>query len=230
MANEHKGHRSRMRLRYLQGGFDNFADHEILEMVLYYCYPQKDTNPLAHRLLEYFGSMSAIMEAPVDSLIDAGLSENAAVFLRMIPDLSRVYLDDRNNNKNKIIDLDRIGDYFLSKYIGRHDEHVMLLLMDAKGKEVYCGVVAVGTASGSDVPIRKIVDLSMRYNATNAVIAHNHPSGVALPSKADLNTTATLAEMLSYIGVQLVDHIIISDNDYISLRDSTLCDDIFTDD
>lgn len=230
MANEHKGHRSRMRQRYVNGGFDNFADHEILEMILYYCYPQKDTNPLAHRLLEAFGSISAIMEAPLDSLVDAGVSENAAVFLRMIPDLSRVYLDDRNNNKNKIINLDRIGEYFLSKYIGRHDEHVMLLLMDAKGKEVYSGVVAVGTASGSDVPIRKIVDLSMRYNATNAVIAHNHPSGVALPSKADLNTTAILAEMLSYIGVQLVDHIIISDNDFISLRESTLCDDIFTDD
>ena len=220
-----------MRQRYLNGeGFDNFAQHEILEMLLYYCYPQKDTNPLAHRLLDTFGSFSAIVEAPLDSLIYAGATENAAVFLKMIPDISRIYLDDRNNNKSKIIDLDRIGEYFVSKYIGRKDEHLMLLLMDAKGKEVYCGVVSYGTANGANVPVRKIIDLSMRYNAVIAAVAHNHPSGVALPSKADLNMTASLAETLSYVGVELVDHIIIADNDFISLRDSTLCDDIFFDD
>lgn len=223
MPNEHAGHRSRMRKRYLSAGFDDFEDHEILEMILYYCYPQKDTNPIAHRLLDAFGSLSAVFEAPVDSLIKAGISENAAVYLRMIPDVSRVYLDDRNNKQTKIISLDTIGDYFASKFIGRIDEHLVLLLMDAKGKELFCGVVATGTACGSDVPIRRIVDLSMRYNATNAAIAHNHPSGVALPSKADIRATEVLLSALSLVGVQLIDHVIVSDNDYVSLRDSALC-------
>ncbi|MBQ4105461.1 MAG: RadC family protein [Clostridia bacterium] len=230
MANEHAGHRSRMRKRYMSAGFEDFEDHEILEMILYNCYRQIDTNPIAHRLLDTFGSLSAVFEAPVDTLMQAGVSENVAVYLRMIPDITRVYLDDRNNSKNKIISLDSVGDYFLPKFIGRFDENLMLLLMDAKGKELFCGVVSVGTASTSDVPIRRIVDLSMRYNATIAVIAHNHPSGVALPSKADIRATNEVSSALSLVGVQLVDHIIVSDNDYVSLRETAICSCLVTDD
>lgn len=228
MAHEHDGHRTRMRKRYLASGFGDFEAHEILEMILYNCCPRRDTNPIAHRLLDAFGSLSAVFEAPVDSLMKEGLSENAAVYLRMIPDISRVYLDDRNNNDNKIICLDKIGDYFLPKFIGRNDEHLILLLLDAKGRELFCGVVSVGTAMGSDVPVRKIVDLSMRYNATNAVIAHNHPSGVALPSKADLHATNALSAALDLIGVSLLDHIIVSDQDYVSLREACLCQCLIT--
>ncbi|MBE6734583.1 MAG: DNA repair protein RadC [Ruminococcaceae bacterium] len=231
MADEsktHEGHRERMRQRYLATGFDSFQDHEILEMILYNCYSRINTNNIAHRLLENFGSLSAVLEAPVDSLKAAGLSERVAVYLRMIPDIARVYLDDRNNSKDKIISLDNIGEYFVSKFIGRIDEHLILLLMDAKCKELFCGVVASGTSCGSDVPVRQIVDLAMRYNATNAAIAHNHPSGVALPSKTDVKTTNALHSTLAMVGIRLVDHIIVADNDYISLRESSLCSSLIT--
>ena len=224
----HEGHRQRMRQRYLATGFDSFQDHEILEMILYNCYSRINTNDIAHRLLDNFGSLSAVLEAPVDSLKAAGLSERVAVYLRMIPDISRAYLDDRNNSKDKIISLDNIGEYFVTKFIGRIDEHLILLLMDAKCKELFCGVVASGSAIGSDVPVRQIVDLAMRYNATNAAIAHNHPSGVALPSKTDVTTTNTLHSTLSLVGVRLVDHIIVADNDFISLRESALCSSLIT--
>ncbi len=227
MANEHSGHRKRMRNRYLNTGFDSFEAHEILEMILYYCYPQKDTNPIAHKLLDTFGSISAIFDAPFDALVKSGVSENVATYLKMIPDVSRVYLDDKNSNKNKIVYIDRLGSYFINKYIGRIDEHLMLLLLDSKCKELFCGVVSAGTTSSSDVNIRKIIDLAMRYNATNAVIAHNHPSGVALPSRSDLKATQVLSSTLSAVGVNLLDHIIIADDDYISLKDSALCDEAF---
>lgn len=223
MANEHEGHRSRVRKRYLSEGLDSFEDHEILELVLFYSYPRRDTNELAHRLLDTFGSLSAVLEAPVDSLKGAGLCENAAILLRMIPDLSRAYLDDRNNNKSKIIGYDALGDYFVNKFVGRKDENLILLLMDAKGKEVFCGVISKGSATGSDVPLRKIVDLAMRYNACNAAVAHNHPSGIALPSRADIRATEEMVSTLSVIGVYLIDHFIIADNEYISLRESQLC-------
>ncbi len=226
--NTHKGHRERMRKRYLATGFDSFQDHEVLEMILYNCYTRINTNDIAHNLIEAFGSLSAVLEAPVDSLKKAGLSERVAVYLRMIPDIARVYLDDRNNSREKIISLDTIGDYFVSKFIGRIDESVILLLMDAKCKELFCGVVATGSSCGSDVPIRSIVDLAMRYNATNAAIAHNHPSGVALPSRNDIKATDALYSTLSLVGVRLVDHIIVADNDYISLRDSALCSTFIT--
>lgn len=222
-THSHDGHRSRLRKKYFENGFDSFEDHEILEMLLYNCYTRRNTNDIAHKLLDAFGSLSAVFEAPIDSIIKVGVSESVATFLHMIPDICRVYYDDRNNSKSKIIQMDNIGDYFINKFIGRVDESIYLLLMDSKCKELYCGVIATGTSCSSDVPMRKIVDLSMRYNATNAVLAHNHPSGVALPSKADLHVTKLLHSTLASVGVKLVDHIIVADDEYVSLRESALC-------
>lgn len=230
MPNEHTGHRKRMKERFLHTHFDGFEEHQILEMILFYVYPRTDTNPLAHRLLNEFGSISAVLDAAVDTLIDAGLTHNAATFITMLPDISRVYLNDRNNNKSKIIDFDRLGDYFISKFIGRDEEAMILLLADAKGKEIYCGVISKGSFHASEAPIRKIVDLAMRYNAATAVISHNHPSGVALPSRSDIKSTSAIAQALNLIGVMLVDHIIVSDNDFVSLRDTCLCQDLITTD
>lgn len=227
MPSEHTGHRQRMKERFLHTHFDGFEDHQILEMILFYVYPRTDTNPLAHRLLNTFGSLSAVFEAPVDTLISAGLTPNAATFITMLPDISRVYLNDRNNNTSKIIDFERLGEFFIPKFIGRDEEAMILLLADAKGKEIYSGVVSKGSFHASEAPVRKIIDLAMRYNATTAAIAHNHPSGVALPSRADIKATATIFQALNLIGVLLYDHIIVSDDDFVSLRESNLCDDIF---
>ena len=224
MTNPHKGHRERMRKRYLASGFEDYEDHEILEMILYYCYRQVDTNPIAQKLLDAFGSLSAIFDAPVDTIKSVGVSENVAVFLKMIPDLARVYMDDKHNNRDKIITSDNVGEYFLHKFIGRQEENLILLLLDKKGTELYCGVVASGNVTASEVPFRKIIDLSLRYNAANVYIAHNHPSGVALPSLADVAVTNDLHRTLSFVGVALRDHYIIADGEYCSLKDSTLCD------
>ena len=227
MPNEHAGHRQRMKERYLDTRFDGYQEHEILEMILYYVYPRTDTNPLAHRLLREFDSISAILDAPVDTLVGAGLTHNAAVFLSMIPDISRIYLDDRNNNKSKIIDFENLGEYFVPKFIGRDEEAMLLLLADAKGKALYTGVVSKGSFTASEAPIRKIVDLAMRYNAATAAIAHNHPSGVALPSKPDINATIDVGNALKLVGVMFVDHIIVADDDYISIRETGICGDVF---
>lgn len=227
MENEHRGHRARMKKRYLSTGFDSFEPHEILEVILYYCYPQKDTNPVAHKLLDSFGSISAVFDAPFDTLVKAGLSEHAAAYIKMLPDVSRVYLDDRNNNRSKIINLNRLESYFINKFVGRVEEHFILLLLDSKCKELFCGVISSGTNTNSDVNVRKIVDLAMRYNAVIAAVAHNHPSGIALPSSTDIRTTVSLSKTLSCVGVTLYDHVVVADDDAISMRNSALCDEAF---
>lgn len=221
--NTHEGHRSRLRKRYLDSGLDGFEDHEILEMVLYNCYTRRNTNDIAHKLLDNFGSISAVFEAPVDALVGCGISESVASYLHMIPDICRVYFDDRNKSKSKIISMDSIGAYFVNKYIGRSEECIYLLLLDSKCKEIFCGVVSKGTTISSDVSMRKIVDLSMRYNATYAVISHNHPSGVAIPSREDVAMTFAVHNVLDSIGVQLVDHIIVADDEYLSFREESVC-------
>lgn len=217
----HEGHRDRMRQKFLQDGLDSFESHEALEMLLYYAIPRKDTNEMAHRLIQEFGSLSAVFDAPIDTLMRMGkISERTAILIKMIPQLSRMYLENKHKYSNKLLSDDIIGDLLTHKFVGRTNETVILLLMDGKRKQLFCGVVSEGSLSGAEIYIRRIVELSMRYNASLAVIAHNHPSGIALPSKEDLIATASVRDALALIGVKLIDHIIVADDDYVSLRQS----------
>jgi DNA repair protein RadC len=226
--NVHANHRSRMKRRFLdEGSLDGFEIHEQLEMLLYYAYPRQDTNGIAHRLLESFGSFSALCDASVSSLMDAGMTENVAVLLKMIPEFSRIYINDKHYNTDKIIDIEHLGEYFLPKFIGKDTEEVHLLLMDSKCKELFSGKISKGSFTATEVPIKKIVELTLKYNAYTAVLAHNHPSGSAFPSRADLDITKKLILTMEQIDSKLIDHIIVADNDYISLAESELTGHIF---
>ena len=218
----HKGHRKTLKKKFIENGLDVFEPHEALELYLYYAIPRKDTNPLAHRLLDRFVTLAGVCDAPIDELIEEfGLTENTAVLLKLLPEMARLYNESKLSNDN-VIDLDTIGDLIKSKFIGRTEEVVVLLLGDAKGKIIFFDVVAKGSVNSSDMPIRKIVDLSSRHNARLACSAHNHPSGNALPSKNDLATTDALKATLNTVGVRLFDHFIVTDDDYVSLRESEL--------
>lgn len=224
---EHSGHRQRVRKKFIENGFDVFEPHEALEMFLFYAIPRKDTNPLAHRLLERYLTIGGVCDAPIDELMEEfGLSESAAAYIKMLPEMSRLYNESKMSDDN-IIDYENLGKLFQTKFIGRTSEAVALLLGDAKGKMIYFNVISKGSLNSSDMPIRKIVDLALRHNAKTAFLAHNHPSGTALPSHSDLLTTQTVRETLLSVGVDLIDHFIITDDDYVSLRDSGLAGNIF---
>ncbi len=225
--NVHEGHRSRVRKKFLLNGLDGFETHEALEFLLFYCVHMKNTSELAHQLLDSFGSLSAVFDAPFDALCSFGLTEQQATFLKLIPEMSRLYIDDKHNNNSKIVDYESLGDSILRKFIGRENENVLLLLLDAKGKEVFCGIVAKGTLNNTNLPVRKIVDFALRFNAKSAIIAHNHPSGVALPSREDLESTANIKNALNVIGVRLLDHYIVADNDCVSLEQSQIAPYLF---
>ncbi len=224
---EHTGHRKRLKKKFIENGLDVFEPHEALEMFLFYAIPRKDTNPLAHRLLDRYLNLGGVCDAPIDELINEfGLSESAAIYLKMIPEMSRLYYESKLSCDN-IIEVENIGEKFKIKFIGRTNEAVALILGDAKGKMIYFDIVSKGSINSSDVPIRKIVDLSLRHNAKTAFIAHNHPSGSAFPTTEDIETTRVLRETLESIGVILVDHFIITEDDYISLRESGMAGTIF---
>mgnify|MGYP002516872173 CR=1 FL=1 len=229
MANEnvHSGHRARMRKKFLDNGIDSFEVHEVLELLLFYAVPMKNTSEIAHKLLDAFGSISAVFDAPFDALVSAGLTETQAVMLKLIPDVTRLYIDDKHNNKSKILDFDNVADKILRKFIGRENENVLLLLIDAKGKEVFCGIVSKGSLVDATFPIRKIVDFALRYNAKSVIVAHNHPSGLALPSRDDIDATINLKNALELIGVRLLDHYIVADNDCVSIAQSGILPTVF---
>lgn len=215
--NVHEGHRERMRNKYVNKGIEVFEQHEILEMLLFYAIPRKNTNDIAHRLLEACGSLSAVFDAPIDILMQQGLSYNAAVLLHMIPDLSRAYQSDKFDNEEKIITDENIGKKMVHLFAGKNEECVYAFFLDAKGKEKYSGLISKGDASSAPLFSKDIVSIAARCKAVTVIIAHNHPSGVAFPSRADLEATADIADALDTIGIHLADHIIVADRDYISL-------------
>ena len=215
--NVHEGHRERMRNKYVNKGIEVFEQHEILEMLLFYAIPRKNTNDIAHRLLEACGPLSAVFDAPIDILMQQGLSYNAAVLLHMIPDLSRAYQSDKFDNEEKIITDENIGKKMVHLFAGKNEECVYAFFLDAKGKEKYSGIISKGDASSAPLFSKDIVSIAARCKAVTVIIAHNHPSGVAFPSRADLEATADIADALDTIGIHLADHIIVADRDYISL-------------
>lgn len=222
-GSEHGGHRQRLKERFLLEGMDNFEPHVVLELLLFYVIPQKDTNVLAHKLIEHFGSLSAVFEAPFEELKNVkGISDSSALLLKMVPELSRRYLDDKYSDQYIIDSTKAAGELFVNRFIGINTETTMLMLVDAKGRMLFCGIVAEGSIHSVDVSVKKIIRVSSRYHATGAIIAHNHPSGIALPSSEDLDTTETIRAALEFLNIELLDHIIIADRDYVSMADSGL--------
>lgn len=225
-SHDHGGHRERMRRKYLENGIDIFSEHEALEILLYYAIPQKDTNALAHKLLKSFGSFSAVFDASPGLLKQFGLTEYQITLLKLMPDLARLYLID--HNKVKPIETSNLCFYFTDKFVGRTSEVMYLLLLDSKDKELYSGVISKGSVNSTDVPIKRIVTLALSYNARAVAVAHNHPGGVALPSQMDMITTNRIYNALQTVGISLIDHVIVAEDDAISLANSLYGRSIFT--
>ena len=220
--NTHGGHRQRLRERFRKEGcdLDHFEPHNSLELLLFYCAPQKDTNELAHLLLDEFGSISGVFDAPYEELVKVkGVGEYAATFIKMIPALFRVYEQDRAKVETILNSPQKAADYFIPKFVGRTEELVFVACLDASCAVKCCEIVNHGTVSAASVNIRKIAEYAMKYNATNVIIAHNHPYGLAVASPEDIMTTDAIYYALDLIGIQLTDHIIVAKDKAVSLAE-----------
>ncbi len=214
-----------MRKKFLLNDIDNFEDHEILELALFYAIPRKNTNEIAHKLLEKFGSIDAIFDAPINMLKEVdGVGESAAIFIKMISSLTRIYMEKKYISTNKALTPQEINDRIALKFTGRMQEVVAIMLFDAKGKLIYDGIVNKGTVNAVDIYARKIIELIVLYNASSIILAHNHPSGFAVPSVEDIESTAKLNDIFKGMRINFLDHIIVADGDYVSLRDCGIKD------
>lgn len=217
----HDGHRKRLRQRFLAEGLDHFTDVQILELLLFYCIARQDTNPLAHRLLNHFGSLSQIMDAPMEELCKVeGVGENTAAFLRMVPQVGRCYLKDRTVKTKILPTLESCAEYLQPYFFGRNVETAYLLCVDAKCKLLCCRKLSEGDINSTELPVRKVVETALSANASSVLLAHNHPGGIAIPSYADIHTTMNVAAALRAVDVQLIDHLVFCDDDYVSLKQS----------
>ena len=219
----HDGHRQRLKDRFRQEGLDKFDEIQVLELLLFYAIPQRDTNPLAHRLLEHFGSLAQVLEAPAEELEKvSGVGANVATLLSLTTALARYYMVSRGNQTAVLTSTEMCGDYLLPYFVGRRNETVFLLCLDAKCKVLGCKEVGEGSVNSASVPIRRIVEMALSMNATSVVLAHNHPSGLAIPSGEDVQTTRRLAVALDTVDITLADHVVVADDDYVSMAQSGL--------
>ena len=216
----HDGHRQRAKERYGLVGADALADHELLELALFYAIPRQDTNETAHRLLKRFRSLQGVLQASPEELEQVeGVGKNAALLLHLMADISQrariTSLPEKILNSP-----DRTGAYFMELLTGQKRELLYQVCLDGKGKLLTCRCIAKGTVSASAVHVRQVVENALYAGASTIILAHNHPSGVALPSDADVLVTHRIQEALAPLGIRLADHIIVADDDYVSMAES----------
>lgn len=217
----HDGHRQRMKERFLSEGLDNFSDIQALELLLFYAVPRQDTNPIAHELLSRFGSLAQVLETPVSELEKVkGVGHSAAILLSLVTELGRHYQVDKMMQTRVLTTVEECGRYLVPRFFGRRNETVFLLCLDAKCKVLGCVEVGEGSVNSAGVPVRRIVETALAYNATTVVLAHNHPSGLALPSGEDVQTTHRVAAALNAVEIALADHIVVADEDFVSIVQS----------
>lgn len=217
----HDGHRQRLKERFALEGLDNFNELQVLELLLFYAIPRVDTNPIAHRLLNKFGSLSQVLEAPVEELQKVeGVGRNTAVFLHLTTSVGRYYMVNRAMQNTVLSTTEKCGEFLAPFFHGRRNETVFLLCLDAKCKLLCCQEVSEGSVNSAGVSPRKVVEIALGANATTVVLAHNHPSGIAVPSAEDVQTTYRVANALDTVEITLADHIIVADGDYTSMAQS----------
>ena len=217
----HKDHRQRLKNRFLKEGLDNFDELYVLELLLFYCIPRVDTNPIAHRLLDHFGSLPAVLDAtPAELEKIEGVGKNASTFLSLITQVGRYYQVKQSGLGTVLRSLEQCGNYLVPYFFGREQETVFMLCLDAKCKVLSCKLVGQGSVNSANIPVRRIVEIALSANATTVVLAHNHPSGLAIPSAEDIQTTQRVAAALNAVEITLADHIVVSKDDYVSMVQS----------
>jgi DNA repair protein RadC len=208
----HSGHRERLRSRFLGEGLDGFEDHQVLELLLFQTIARLDTNPVAHRLMQRFGSLSAVLEAdPRDLASVEGIGSNAAAFLSMVPHVTRRYFHDRvRHSRKKLNTSEAAAEYLAPLMAGRPEEVFYLICLDSQLKVLYPALISEGTVKDALVHPRHVVEAAIRHKAASVILAHNHPAGSVKPSSHDHKLTRHLVQALGAIEIQVVDHIIVA--------------------
>lgn len=216
----HEGHRDRMRERIMSAGIDKLQPHEVLEFLLYYAVPRKDTNALAHELMTKYGSIAGVLTADYDDLLTVkDITANAALFLTSLPEVFKLYAENLSAVKTKVATRGEVVRLLKPKFMGDRTEKFYMICLDAQNNVL--GVIKVSEGIPAEVSAdpRKIVELALRNKAVSVILAHNHPSGETVPSHEDIEMTRAAAVALELVKVRLIDHFIFGDNGYYSFSE-----------
>lgn len=224
--NLHQDHRQRVRNRFIrEDSIENFEQHQVLELLLFYAIPRRDTNELAHKLINEYGSLNNLMSAKPQELIKrCKISEPTAVLLSIIPHLARLLISSKVKDDAPCISTYKIAEkYFQGLLIGKKDENFYMLCLDVNKKLIREIKISEGNSNSSPVYIDKVIQQALFNNAVFILIGHNHPRGNNRPSSADVDVTNKIVTVLTQINIQVLDHIIICGNENFSFARKKLC-------
>ncbi|MBO5859623.1 MAG: DNA repair protein RadC [Clostridia bacterium] len=220
--NVHENHRARMRETIRKTGVESIPDINLLEYLLFYSIPRKDTNEIAHNLLNTFGSLNGVLNASYEQLLGVdGMGESSALLISLIPGISRRYIESAEKKKVNLSEPSDAVEYIKSKFFGEKNEVFYILCLDALGNLINCCKLGDGNHQTVMLDKRGILETAFRNNADTVIFAHNHPNGVAAPSRKDIETTDEMQNLFRKCGIRLVDHIIVANGETLSLASTT---------
>ncbi len=221
----HSGHRQRVIKKYIEHGLDSFAEHEVLELLLFFSIPRIDTNEIAHSIINEYGSLKNVLEASPDELkAMSGVGDNSAALISLFRAVHEYINTSVTDKRIKFRDTSDLG-AFCVNYFSKHvEESFIMLAMDSELNLKKVCRISKGTANETAFYSSKIVQKALNLHATTVVIAHNHPGGSTQPSTADLKLTLEIKKTMDGVRVDLLDHLICSNNFFTSLRERGLFD------
>ena len=218
--NIHKGHRKHVRERYYKSGLESMPDHNVLELLLFFGIPYKDTNPIAHALIEKFGSFSAVFQASVNELMSVkGMTENAACLINLFLPVYRRFSHDLLSKTTSLLTTEEIVEFIKPQFFGCTYEKLYILCFDSSHSLITVRELSRGDITSAGLDFRLMATIVLESKAHSVVLVHNHPNGISLPSQADVEATKTAYSLLNTLKVDLMNHIIICDNGFSSMID-----------
>ena len=217
----HDKHRQRVRERFLSAGLDSFPPHNVLEMMLFYSIPRGDTNELAHRLLEHFGSLVNVLDAVPEELCKVeGIGMASATHISFVAQLIRRYMAEQAGEKLSFHSTQDFQSFVVSRFMGVKGEIAYLFCLDNAARLLQHSRVSLGTKYSVSLDNRTLLETAFHHNATKVVLAHNHPNGICAPSSNDIRLTEIAAKLYREVNIQLLDHLIIAGGACFSMAGS----------
>ena len=213
--NEHADHRQSMKDRFLENGLDIFDEHQVIELLLFFGIPRRDTNVIAHRLIKRFGSLRDVLDAPYEELLKVdGIGEHAATLIKLSAELSRRYLLSESLDTERFDTVDKLGKFLINLFLGKRNEEVYLLTFNGKMEMLSCDKLADGLSNLVSFSVKPLIESAILTHASGIVLAHNHPGGIASPSGSDISLTDQLMYMCDQISIPLIEHFVVAGNSY----------------
>ncbi|MDR0531331.1 MAG: DNA repair protein RadC [Oscillospiraceae bacterium] len=214
----HEDHRQRVRERFLSAGLASFPPHNVLELLLFYSIPRRDTNEIAHRLLDRFGSLTGVLEAPFEELCKVeGIGEHSAALIVLIFQIAKRYLSEQGAEKISFDSTEQFRRFVISNFIGLKNETAYLFCLNNTGQLIHTCAVSLGTKHTVSLDNRTLLETAFLHNATKVVLAHNHPSGLATPSSNDVARTESAVQLFRQVNIQMLDHLVVANGDCFSM-------------